>query len=101
MKLASMMPVAVVSLMLMTLTGCANHEKRLIDASVAQAVAEADVFLPARPAECVERRKEAHASLVAGAEVRTVLRNERKALERQQDRHDRCEIFYDEVWKSY
>ncbi len=85
----------------MTLTGCANHEKRLIDASVSKAVAEANVILPPRPGECAERRKEAHANLVAGAEVRTVLRNERKALERQYDRQDRCEAFYDEVWKSY
>ncbi|WLR91020.1 hypothetical protein [Shinella zoogloeoides] len=87
--------------MALTLTGCASLEKRLIEASVSKAVVEADVNLPGRPAECEGRTKEEHAPLVVGGEVRTALKSERKALERQQQRQDRCESFYDDVWSKY
>lgn len=86
---------------MLTSSGCANLDKRLVDAAVTQAVAEADVNLPQRPVECVNRAKEEHSDLKNGAEIRVLLRNERKALERQQARQDRCESFYDDVWVSY
>jgi len=87
--------------MALTLTGCASLEKRLIEVSAQKAAAEAEIHLAERPAECAMRKKEEHAPLVVGAEARVALRAERKALERQQARQDRCESFYDDVWDSY
>lgn len=57
--------------------------------------AQAERQLPAYPDDC--RKKEDHAPLIDGAEVRSVLRRERQALERQNARTDRCAEFYDGV----
>ena len=85
----------------LTLSGCASLDKRLVEAAATKAAAEADVNLPERPDECEGRQKEDHAALILGAEVRTTLKSERKALERQWERQDRCESFYDGVWAAY
>lgn len=75
-------------------SGCASNQ-RLIDASVARGVAQAQPILPQLPADC--RKREPHAPLIAGAEVRLVLKDERKALDRANDRVIRCANFYDDA----
>ena len=87
--------------MVLTLSGCASLDKRLRDAAIEQGVAAAKINLPDRPVECKDRTKEQHAPLNVGGEVRTALKMERKAHERQQNRQDRCESFYDDVWSAY
>ncbi|MCX2696410.1 hypothetical protein OPR82_06410 [Brucella sp. YY2X] len=57
--------------------------------------AHARVILPAYPDDC--RLKEAHAPLIVGAEIRSILRRERQALAKQNARTDRCAGFYDEL----
>lgn len=78
----------------MTLSSCASD--RLLHAAAEQTGrAQAERQLPAYPDDC--RKKEDHAPLIDGAEVRSVLRRERQALERQNARTDRCAEFYDGV----
>lgn len=72
---------------------CADH--RLDDAGGRLGAARAGIVLPDLPEDC--RRQEPHAELVVGAEVRTVLRRERSALDRQNARGGRCAGFYDDV----
>ncbi|KAB0571511.1 hypothetical protein F7Q93_11235 [Brucella pituitosa] len=55
--------------------------------------AQAERQLPTYPDDC--RKKEDHAPLIDGAEVRSVLKRERQALDRQNARTDRCADFYD------
>lgn len=87
--------VALVSLTTLTLSGCASSNQRLIETSVAKGVAQAQITLPELPADC--RRKEPHAPLAVGREVRIVLKDERKALNRANDRIVRCADFYDDA----
>lgn len=58
-------------------------------------VTQAQLYLAELPDDC--RKEEPHAALVEGYEVRTVLKRERKALERANDRVIRCSDFYDTV----
>lgn len=84
------------------LSGCGSLDKRLVDAAVQKGVSEASVPLPARPTYCAET--EAHAAMKEGDEIRSVLKRERAALDRQNARTRFCEGsegFYAEVWKSY
>lgn len=60
-----------------------------------QGQSQARVNLPAYPDDC--GLKEAHATLVEGAEIRSVLKRERQALDRQNARTDRCAGFYDDL----
>lgn len=56
------------------------------------------VTLPPLPADC--RELEAHAPLVVGAEVRSVLKRERAALDRANDRVKRCAENYDYITRK-
>lgn len=79
--------------MTLTLSSCAGLEKRLDDASHEKGRAEARVRLPALPEDC--RRHEAHAPLTPGAELQSILKRERKAVDRGNARVDRCANHYD------
>lgn len=78
----------------MILSSCAS-DKLLQEAAVQKGQAQARVTLPAYPDDC--RQKEAHAPLIIGAEIRSILRRERQALAKQNARTDRCAGFYDEL----
>lgn len=81
-------------LIMMTLSSCAND--RLVGESAERAGrAKASRQLPAYPDDC--RKNEDHAPLTDGAEVRSVLKRERQALDRQNARTDRCAEFYDNL----
>lgn len=60
-----------------------------------QGQSQARANFPAYPDDC--RLNEAHAALVDGAEIRSVLKRERQALDRQNARTDRCADFYDDL----
>ena len=79
--------------MTMISAGCAN--RALVAAATERGTAEARVTLPPYPKDC--REKEAHAPLVVGAEVRSILKRERLSLDRQNNRTDRCAQFYDDL----
>ena len=89
--------VLAVSMMLIS-TGCASLKDRADAAGARQGAAAARVTLPALPEDC--RAQEAHASLVAGVEIRSVLRRERAALDRANSRVTRCADNYDAVAKA-
>lgn len=81
-------------LIAMILSSCASD--RLLQEAAEQAgQAQAQRQLPAYPDDC--RTKEAHAPLTDGVEIRSVLKRERQALDRQNARTDRCADFYDGV----
>lgn len=75
-------------------SGCSSLE-RMNRAARDRGAAQAAKLLPAWPADC--RAKEAHAPLVVGSEVRSILKRERGALDRQNARTDRCAGFYDDL----
>jgi len=81
-------------LMVTTLISCAS-DKALKQAATVQGTAQARVTLPAYPEDC--RAKEPHAALTEGAEIRSILKRERAALDRQNARTDRCATFYDDT----
>ncbi len=81
-------------MMATTLISCAS-DKALKQAATEQGVAQARVTLPVYPSDC--RAKEPHAALTEGAEIRSILKRERAALDRQNTRTDRCAGFYDEL----
>ncbi len=60
-----------------------------------QGAAAARVALPALPEDC--SRHEPHAPLLAGAELRSVLKRERAAVDRGNARVDRCAAHYDRL----
>ena len=93
-----LMKVAAVGLMALTSTGCANLDRQLKQAAAAQGMAQARVTLPDYPDDC--RAREVHAALAEGAEIRSILKRERDALDRQNARTDRCAGFYDDVAKG-
>ncbi|MDH7787630.1 glycogen synthase [Ochrobactrum sp. 19YEA23] len=80
------------------MTGCANLDRQLKQAATAQGAAQARVTLPGYPEDC--RAKEPHAALTEGAEIRSILKRERDALDRQNARTDRCAGFYDDLAKG-
>ncbi|OYR16703.1 hypothetical protein CEV32_4337 [Brucella rhizosphaerae] len=78
----------------MILSSCASD--RLLQEAAKQAgQAQAQRQLPVYPDDC--RMKEPHAPLADGAEIRSVLKRERQALDRQNARTDRCADFYDGI----
>ncbi|MBA8818998.1 hypothetical protein FHW00_001311 [Ochrobactrum sp. P6BSIII] len=89
------MKAALVGLIALTLTGCSSLDRQLKQAATVQGVAQARVTLPAYPEDC--RTKEPHAELNEGTEIRSILKRERDALDRQNARTDRCAGFYDEL----
>ncbi len=78
-----------------TSSSCAGLEARLDAAARGKGAAAARVALPALPEDC--RRHEPHAALMAGAELRSVLKRERAALDRGNARIDRCAAHYDRL----
>lgn len=83
----------------MILSSCGAIEKRLGDAAEKQGQTQARVNLPDHPDDC--RKKEPHAEIREGVEVRSVLARERAALNRQNERTDRCADFYDDVKRRF
>ncbi len=77
----------------LALSGCASL--RLDNAARAKGSTQAGVSLPAWPGEC--RRPVPHAPLVAGAEVLSVLKRERAALDRANSKSTDCGAFYDSL----
>lgn len=84
-----------VLLALMTVSGCSSLEHQLRSASRDKGTTQARVTLPDLPADC--RKKEPHAELKVGAEVRSILKRERAALDRQNARTSRCADNYDNI----
>lgn len=81
--------------MMMTFAGCVDRRGAEVLASAqTKGQAQASDGLAPWPADC--KRKEPHAPLVSGAEVRSTLDRERDALERQWDRTDYCAAFYED-----
>lgn len=78
------------------LTGCGSLDRaRLGAAAERQGRAAAGATLGDLPGDC--RKREPHASLVEGAEVLSVLKRERAALDRSNDRVERCAAFHDDL----
>ena len=98
MKRNSLLVASLVPLLAMTLTGCPDSRAALKAAATQTGTAQARVTLPPYPDDC--RAKEAHAALVVGSEVRSVLKRERLALDRQNARTGRCATFYDTLAKE-
>ena len=80
--------------MTLILTSCAGLEARISSAARDGGNIRAGVSLAEWPDDC--RRKEGHASMARGADARSVLKRERKALDLQNARTDRCSGFYDD-----
>ncbi|PRD42307.1 hypothetical protein C5748_17165 [Phyllobacterium phragmitis] len=64
-----------------------------------QGTAQARVVLPALPSDC--RAQEPHAALTVGAEVRSILKRERNALDSANARVGRCAGFYDSTVEEF
>lgn len=94
-----MLPGALAVLMMLTSTGCGNLEKRLNTAATTTGTVKAAVTLPALPDDC--RASEAHATLTVGAELRSILKRERSALDRANARTGRCADFYDDTKERF
>jgi hypothetical protein len=80
------------SISLISITSCASLERRVEAAAAIEGQAKARVTLPPAPAEL--GRKEPHAELAVGMEIRTALKLERAALERANARLGRWAAFY-------
>nr|WP_247874473.1 hypothetical protein [Brucella sp. 10RB9213] len=79
----------------MICSSCAS-DRRLQEAAEQQGRGAQAGIVPADyPDDC--REKEPHAPLIEGVEVRSILKRERAALDRQNARTDRCAEFYD-IW---
>jgi hypothetical protein len=74
--------------------GCANN-RLLKQAATDTGKAAAGVTLPDLPPDC--RKQEPHAALSVGTEALVALRQERRALDRQNARTGRCNGFYQDV----
>lgn len=85
--------------MMLTFSGCANLDKRLGKSAETTGTVKAAVNLPALPDDC--RASEPHAALTTGAELRSVLKRERGALDRANARTGRCAGFYDDVKSNF
>lgn len=75
---------------MVTLNGCKTP-----DSAKRQGTAQAGVTLADWPDEC--RRKEAHAALTKGEDIRVILKRERAALDRANGRVAMCASFYDRL----
>lgn len=76
------------------LSGCNLSEPTLV-AAILKGQTEAGVALPEWPDEC--RKNEIHAALKKGEDIRSILKRERRALERANSRTNACATFYDEL----
>ncbi len=84
--------------MAMIVTGCSSTE-RLKSAATEQGKISAGINLPAYPDDC--RKKEPHAAIRVGDELRSVLVRERGALDRANARTGRCTAFYDDTAAAF
>lgn len=83
--------------MLATLTGCGTSAA-LKKAATDQGIAAARVTLPALPDDC--RAWEPHAAVNLGDEARSVLKAERRQLDKANMRVRRCAANYDATAKA-
>lgn len=83
--------------MLATLTGCPS-DRALREAAIDKGTAAARVTLPPLPGDCRER--EPHATIAVGDEVRSVLKAERRQLDKANARVGRCANHYDATAKA-
>lgn len=90
-----MLPAGLAVLMMMIFSGCGNLDNRLSTAAETSGAVKAAVNLPALPDDC--RTSEPHAILTTGAELRSVLKRERSALDRANARTGRCAAVYDDI----
>ena len=88
---------AVVALTSLTLIGC-NTSAELKQAATDKGVAAARVTLPALPDDC--RFREPHAVINVGDEARSVLKAERRQLDKANARVGRCAKNYDATAKA-
>jgi hypothetical protein len=84
--------------MMATLAGCSSLNLRLDDAARKKGAVEARVNLPDWPKEC--RELFPHAALTKGAEIRVVLKLERRQLDRANTRATRCAELYTRLQKG-
>lgn len=82
---------------LTTLTGC-NTSAALKKAATDKGVASARVRLPPLPGDC--REDVPHAVAAVGDEVRSILKAERRQLDKSNARGQRCAGFYDQTAKA-
>ena len=94
MKRSSLLQIASVLPILLTFSSCSLTD-RLEKASTAKGVIAARTNLPPLPDDC--RKKEPHAAVRVGDELRSVLVRERGALDRANARNGRCASFYDDT----
>ncbi|WP_348642350.1 hypothetical protein [Rhizobium sp. ERR 922] len=85
-------------LILLTFSSCSLTD-RLEKASSAKGVIAAGINLPPLPDDC--RKKEPHAAVRVGDELRSVLVRERGALDRANERGERCAAFYDDTKANF
>lgn len=80
----------------LTSTGCAGLDRaRLAAGADRQGKAAAGLAIGDLPEDC--RLREPHAPLYEGAEARSVLKRERGALDRANDRVTRCADYHDDL----
>jgi hypothetical protein len=82
---------------LMAMCGC-NTSAALKKAATDQGIAAARVTLPALPDDC--RAWEPHATINVGDEARSVIKAERRQLDRANSRVRRCAANYDATAKA-
>ena len=78
-----------------TLSGCLSLNNRIDDIGRLNGKTQAGVVLPDWPTEC--RKKDIHAALKKGEEIRSILKRERAALNRANKRTEICAKYYDEL----
>jgi hypothetical protein len=80
------------------LNGCGTDKAALKQAATDQGIAAARVTLPPLPDDC--RYREPHAAANLGDEARSVLKAERRQLDRANARVGRCAAQYDRTAKA-
>lgn len=98
MKNYSATKAALALLMILTLSSCSSLSPRLAKASAISGTIEAGIDIGRLPPDC--RKKEPHATLIAGSEVRSVLKLERQATDNANDRVLRCAGHFDSLKSS-
>ncbi|WP_342211605.1 hypothetical protein [Neomesorhizobium albiziae] len=78
------------------LSGCSSLDLARIEAAASrQGDAAAGIVLGELPDDC--RAREPHAALVEGFEIRSILKRERAALDRANERLTRCADYHDDL----
>ena len=84
--------------MTLIVSGC-NLTNRLNTAASDIGKLSAGVNLPDQPEDC--RKKEPHAAIMVGDELRSILVRKRGALDRANARGTRCASFYDDTKANF